>query len=390
VSGDRGTPAARTEAGNQPPSQPPPGLSLGRPFGIPVFITPSSIGLAILIMIGFAPTVRERLPDVGGLLYVVTATFAILLLASVLLHELAHSVVAKLFGLPVRRIVLQLLGGASELEREPETPWREFAVAVVGPLVSLLLGIGAAIGYQVTDPETMEGLIIAAFAGSNILVGLFNLLPGLPLDGGRVLRAIVWAITRRPNVGTIAAAWGGRVVALGVIVSPFVLAQIQNRQVDLVNVLWVALLASFIWTAASASLAQQRLRERLPALQARSLTRRAIPVTGDLPLSEALRRAKEADAGGLVIVDGGGAPSGLVNEASASATPEHRRPWVSVSSVARSIEPGLVLSAELSGEDLVRAMQATPASEYLVLDQGGDIFGVLATKDVERAFAHAG
>jgi Zn-dependent protease/CBS domain-containing protein len=363
---------------------------LGRPFGIPVFITPSSIGLAILIMIGFAPTVRERLPDIGGLLYVVTASFAILLLASILLHELAHSVVAKLLGLPVRRIVLQLLGGASELEREPETPWREFAVAVAGPLVSLLLGIGAAIGYWATEPDTMEGLIIGAFAVSNILVGLFNLLPGLPLDGGRVLRAIVWAITRRPNVGTIAAAWGGRAVALAVIVSPFVLAQIQNRQIDLVNVLWAALLASFIWTAATASLAQQRLRERLPSLRARSLARRAFPVTGDLPLSEALRRAREAGAGGLVIVDGGGAPSGLVNEASVSATPEHRRPWVFVSSVARSIEPGLVLSAELSGEDLVRAMQATPASEYLVVEQGGDIFGVLATKDVERAFAHAG
>src|SRR5262245_46545636 len=190
-------------------------------------------------MIGFAPTVRDRLPDAGGgVLYVVTASFAILLLASVLLHELAHSVVAKLFGLPVRRIVLQLLGGASELEREPETPWREFAVAVVGPLVSLFLGVGAAIAYRATDPDTTAGLIIVAFAGSNILVGLFNLLPGLPLDGGRVLRALVWAVTHRPNVGTIAAAWGGRVVALLVIVLPFVLAQIDNRPVDLVNVLW--------------------------------------------------------------------------------------------------------------------------------------------------------
>lgn len=339
-------------------------------------------------MIGFAPTVQDRLPGVDGWLYVVTGTFAVMLIGSVLLHELAHSVVAKQFGLPVRRIVLQLLGGASELEREPETPWREFAVAVVGPLVSLALGAVAVVAYQGVQPDSVLGLLVAAFAVSNLLIGVFNLLPGLPLDGGRVLRAAVWALTRKPNVGTVAAAWGGRVVALIVIILPFVFARLQNTSVQVIDVLWAALIASFIWTASTASLTHQRLRERLPSLRARALTRRAIPVTGDLPLSEALRRAREAGAGGLVIVDGGGSPSGLVNEASVGATPEHRRPWVSVASVARSLEPGLVLSAELVGEDLVRAMRTTPASEYLVIDRAGDIFGVLATKDVEHAFAH--
>ncbi len=377
------------QASGEPSAPSRPGLSLGRPFGVPVFITPSTIGLALLIMIGATDFVESRLPNVGDWSYAVTAGFAILLIGSVLIHELAHSVVAIRFGLPVRRIVLQLLGGASELEREPQTPLREFAVAVVGPLASIVIGIAGAVLYQVVDPNSVAGVLIFAVTWTNLVVGVFNLLPGLPLDGGRIVRAAVWAITRQPGTGTVAAAWGGRAVALLVLASPFILARLEDRSVDLIDLLWTALIASFIWTASTASLTHQRLRARLPSLRVRALTRRAIPVTADVPLSEALRRAREAEAGGLVVVDGGGAPSGLVNEASVSATPEHRRPWVSVASVARSLEPGLVLSAELVGEDLVRAMHATPASEYLVVDQRGDIYGVLATKDVERAFAQA-
>lgn len=358
-----------------------------------MFVAPSSLGLALLIMLVFAPAVQDRLPELGAWAYVVTACFAVLLIGSVLLHELAHSIVATRFGLPVRRIVLQLLGGASELEREPETPWREFAVAVVGPLLSLVLGglaavAGAAIYPDVGEPSVLS-LLVIAFAGANIIVGLFNLLPGLPLDGGRALRAVVWGISGSPRTGTIAAGWGGRVVAALVLFLPYIYAGATGHQPDLVNVVWTALIAAFIWMAATAALQQQRLRDRMPLLQVRTLTRRAIPVAADLPVSEALRQARDAGARGLVVVDSGGSATGIVNESSVTALPEHRRPWVTVATVARSIEPGLILTADLAGEDLVRRMQRTPASEYLVVENGGDIYGVLATADVERAFATA-
>lgn len=369
-----------------------PGLLLGRPFGIPVFVAPSTLGLALLLMIVFLPTVRDTAPDLGtGFVYLVAASFAVLLIGSVLLHELAHSVVAKHFGLPVRRIVLQLLGGVSELEREPETPGREFLVAVVGPLASLGLGGLGYLAYQAIDPDldSLVGLVIGAFALLNAIVGVFNLLPGLPLDGGRVMRALVWRITGKPSTGTIAAAWSGRIVAILVVALPWLLAGFAGRSPDIISVVWAALIASFIWMAASSTIQHQRIKDRLPGLRVRSLTRRAVPVAADLPLSEALRRAHEQGAQGIVVVDSMGTATGLVNEASVSATPEHRRPWVVVSSVARSIEPGLRISAELAGEELVRVMQATPASEYLVVEENGDIYGVLATTDVERAFATA-
>lgn len=361
---------------------------MGRPFGIPVFLAPSSLGLALLIMLIFVPTVEDRRPELSGLWpYVVTASFAVLLIGSVLLHELAHSVVAKWFGLPVRRIVLQLLGGASELEREPDAPGREFLIAVVGPLVSIVLGLAGLGLYQAIDPNSLTGLVVGAFAGSNILVGLFNLLPGLPLDGGRVMRALVWGITGRQSTGTIAAGWSGRIVAIMVLLLPYGLSAIDGTGPGLITILWSALIASFIWIAASASIQHQRIKDRLPSINARALARRAIPVTADLPVSEALRRAQEAGARGLVVVDSAGAATGLVNEASVIAMPEQRRPWVAVATVARSMEPGLVINAGLVGEDLVRAIQATPASEYLVVEDGGAIYGVLSTADIERKFA---
>ena len=109
----------------------------------------------------------------------------------------------------------------------------------------------------------------------------------------------------------------------------------------------------------------------------------------NLPLSEAVRRAQDEQAGSIVVLDATGHTSGVVNEAAVQATPEDRRPWLPVSAVSRTVEPGLSLSADLAGEDLIRAMQRTPASEYILLDEEGRLFGVLVTEDVDRAFSAA-
>ena len=107
----------------------------------------------------------------------------------------------------------------------------------------------------------------------------------------------------------------------------------------------------------------------------------------DLPLAEAVRRAQEDAAGSIVVLDALGAPAAIVNEAAVLATPEERRPWLPVSAVARTVEPGITLSADIAGEPLIMAMQRSPASEYLLLDPDGSVYGVLVTDDVDRAFA---
>jgi Zn-dependent protease/CBS domain-containing protein len=376
---------------------------MGRILGVPVYVTPSWAVVALLITVMFAPNVRYDIPEIGGGRFAVSFAYAVLLYGSVLVHELGHAVTAMRFGMPVKRITLQLLGGVTEMGGQARTPRREFAIAAAGPVLSIGLGIGAwaAIhalggdpggltgGSAAADPNDSVNLRIAlelldALMYANIVVGIFNLLPGLPLDGGVMLRSTLWAVTGRNNTATIAAGWVGRGLAVLVFFVPLIIDSWGDRKAQPFSVVWGALLAGFIWVGATAAMRGAQIREKLPALAVRGLTRRAIPVDSDLPLGEALRRATEAGAYGLVVVDSSGRPVGLVNEASVSATPESRRPWVAVATLSRRLEPGMVLDAGLSGEDLLRRLEAFPATEYLVVESDGAIFGVLSTADVRR------
>ncbi|MFF0093885.1 site-2 protease family protein [Streptomyces canus] len=385
---------------NPPPPSPQPrgGLLMGRPFGVPVYVAPSWFLVAALITWVFGGQLDRVLPELGAARYLVSLFFAVAFYASVLVHELAHTVAALRFKLPVRRIQLQFFGGVSEIEKEAETPGREFVLAFVGPLLSLILAGLFYLAMQPVEPGTVPGVLLAGLMVSNLIVAAFNLLPGLPLDGGRMLRAVVWKITGKPMSGTIAAAWVGRALAVCVLIGLPLLTQSgalgssaeDNVGMDTVmDALLAAILAAIIWTGAGNSLRMARLREHLPDLRARTLTRRAVPVETDTPLSEALRRANAAGARALVVVDAEGTPLSLVREAAIVGVPEHRRPWVAVSGLAQDLTDGMRVSAELAGEDLLDALRATPATEYLVVEQTGEIYGVLSAADVERAFVKA-
>ncbi|MEV8552057.1 site-2 protease family protein [Streptomyces glaucescens] len=382
------------------PHRPEPGggLLMGRPFGVPVYVAPSWFLVAILITWVFGGQLDRVLPELGAARYLVSLFFAVAFYASVLVHELAHTIAALRFKLPVRRIQLQFFGGVSEIEKEAETPGREFVLAFVGPLLSLVLAGVFYLAMLAVEPGTVPGVLLAGLMISNLIVAVFNLLPGLPLDGGRMLRAVVWKITGKPMSGTIAAAWIGRALAVSVLIGLPLLTQSgvlgsdaeDNVGMDTVlDALLAAILAAIIWTGAGNSLRVARLREHLPELRARALTRRAVPVRADTPLSEALRRANDAGARALVVVDTEGTPVALVREAAIVGVPEHRRPWVAVSGLAQELTDGMRVSAELAGEDLLEALRAHPATEYLVVEETGEIYGVLSAADVERAFVRA-
>lgn len=394
--------------GGKPPGRKPPrpadpggGILMGRPFGVPVYVAPSWFLVAALITWVFGGQIDRILPGLGGARYLVSLFFAVAFYASVLVHELAHTVAALRFKLPVRRIQLQFFGGVSEIEKESDTPGREFVLAFVGPLLSLVLAGLFYLGMLTVDADTVPGVLLAGLMVSNLIVAVFNLLPGLPLDGGRMLRAVVWKITGKPMSGTVAAAWVGRALAVVVLVGLIGLplfthgGSFSSAAGDIggletvTDALIAAILAAIIWTGAGNSLRMARLREHLPELQARTLTRRAVPVEPQTPLSEALRRANEAGARALVVVDGQGDPTGLVREAAIVGVPQHRRPWVAVSGLSQDLTDDMRVPAELAGEALLDRLRAAPATEYLVVEETGEIYGVLSTADVERAFVAA-
>ena len=359
---------------------------MAKPFGIPVYISPYWLIFAAVLVVIYATSVESASIAKTSDQYIVATAFVLLLYVSVLVHELAHCVVARGFGLPVRRVLLYPLGGYSEIEKEPQTPAREALISGAGPAISLVL---AAVGYElakVVSTGLPHDLIEQVFV-ANLIVGIFNLLPGLPLDGGRIFRAGVWKITGKPLTATIAAAWAGRVLAIALVGLALYGQQRSGGTFINLSWLWILVIAGFMWLQSTQAIKAAKIRARLPAVSARRLARRAIPVAASMPLAEAVRRAQAAGARALVVVDHESTPTAIVSEAAVQATPEERRPWIEVGSLARTLEPGMELSADLSGFELLQAVQQHPTTEYLLTEPSGQIYGVLAAADLDIAFA---
>jgi Zn-dependent protease len=281
------------------------GIPLGRIFGIKITIDWSWFLIFLLVVWNLTFAFGQYHPDWGlGMNLVVAISAAILFFASVLVHEFAHSLVAKAQGMPVRRITLFLFGGVSNIEREPPSPRAEFLFTIVGPISSFVLGIiflllgnaiaGVGVGVAETDPQaflTQLGPLatVLLWLGSiNIILAIFNLIPGFPLDGGRVLRSILWAVTGNLYHATRWASWVGQAVAwifiiagiamiFGVPVPPFG-AGLQG--------LWLAFIGWFLNMAASQSYQQLVIQDMLEGVSVARLARLDAPsVRPDMTVS---------------------------------------------------------------------------------------------------------
>lgn len=369
------------------------GMRIGSVAGIPVYVSAMWFLVALLTVVVYGGVVQQTLPSLSGAMpYLVAALFAVLLFGSVFLHELAHALVSKAFGLHVYAMSLWMLGGVTETEAESKRPGVDFLIAFVGPVVNLVIGAAAVAGSMVTAPETVARVLLYQLAISNLLVGVFNLLPGLPLDGGTMLKALVWGVTASKYWGTVVAGWIGRVVAVCIVL--FTLFGAQSGALGIsAGLLLTLAIAWFLWNGATQSLRFAKVSRRFGALHAGRMALPATLVAADLPLAEALRQNVELNGmdgqpPSVVVVDSDGRPEGVVSQEAVAATPADRRPWVPVTAAARTLHPGLVLPADLAGEDVVRAVQENPATEYVVVDAGGGrVVGVLpaaAIADVLR------
>jgi Zn-dependent protease len=202
--------------------------------------------------------VTQAAPDLSGVLaWIVSAVGALVLFASVLAHELAHSFMALRNGLSIRKITLFIFGGVAHMESEPARPGVEFKMAVAGPLASIVIAVvlGFVRFVVLKDFEIGPAVVVLEYATyANALLACFNLIPGYPLDGGRVLRAALWKLTGDFSKATIVAATIGRVIGLGI---AFV-GSMLSVALDSVSFLWLVLVGSFLERLAFLSVQRAR------------------------------------------------------------------------------------------------------------------------------------
>src|SRR2546428_8916703 len=233
---------------------------------------------------------------------------AVMLFVSVLLHELGHSLVAQRLGMPVPRITLFIFGGVSQIAAEPSSAGAEFAMAVVGPLVSLAL---AAVFWGLEPLVVFSSPLLALtkyLAYLNLVLGVFNLVPGFPLDGGRVLRAIIWRFTGQYQRATAIAAATGRFCGFFLIFLGFW----QVLGGNLLNGLWIAFIGWFLESAAGSLLQQEGLESLIGERRGAGAMKRDFPrVSGDLTVQELVDKYVLPAGARFFVGDGTGGPAGL-------------------------------------------------------------------------------
>jgi len=205
--------------------------------------------------------------------WVAASATSIVFFGSILAHELSHSIVANRLGIPVKRITLFVFGGVSHLESDSRTPREEFLIAIAGPATSFLVAALLGALWLLLSP-TREAAALAAgyLAIANAAIGIFNLIPGFPLDGGRVLRAILWGVTNGVLPATRIASWVGTIVAYGLMVLG-IAVMVLTREV--LSGVWFIFIGWFLRNAAEASYQQVLMRHLLSSVPARSLLDRS-------------------------------------------------------------------------------------------------------------------
>ncbi len=289
--------------------------------GIPVNVDSSWIWIAVLAVYTlYGWFDGTGLGTQGALAYAVLG--AALFFFSVFLHELAHAVTARISGIAVEGITLVFFGGFTAARSEQKGAGPSFAISALGPVTSLVIGAALWVAASIVDPNTAGGpgptepiaAIMLVVARINVALAIFNVLPGLPLDGGRMLQAAVWGITRDRDKGTRVASYGGMAVGVAL----FGLAILRVTRDDLFGAVWLGLIGSFIFQGARA--AQQRIvldRRLVDATVADAMDPPPTAVPADLTLSAALDRFLRGREDEAVPVVHDGVVIGMVSFASA-------------------------------------------------------------------------
>lgn len=364
-------------------------IRAGSILGIPFYLHPSWFLILALVTFSYGSGIGTQFPQLTGIIPWALGFFAALLLfTSVLLHELGHSVVARSQGIPVRSITLFLFGGLANLEDESRTPAESFWVAVAGPLVSLtLFGIFFTISATtgITGPLAA---IIDLLASINLILAVFNMLPGLPLDGGNVVKAVVWKFTDNLYKGV---AWAGRAgqvfgglaVAWGAL--PFVLYG------SFANV-WFLIIGWFLITNAGRAVQTARLQERLSQLTAEDALLPDGPVVSeDITVREFIDQQLVSAQGNwerFWVVDSSGHLSGLIRPEDLQRTDRDQWDSVLLGQIVQPYDEKGAIEPSRSLLDVTKLLEKRNITEIPVM-QNHVLLGLLRKSSIQQLLRRA-
>lgn len=357
------------------------GMRIGTFVGVPVYIGWTWVLLAAFITWTSGQSYARVYPELGAMGYAIGLAVAVGLLVSVLVHEAAHALSARAFGLKVRRIVADLMGGHTAFEGRT-TPWSQGITGVAGPTANLLLaGVLYAVGLALPEGVTSAALLRLGFI--NVLLAVFNLLPGLPLDGGQVLMAAVWRLTGSPHTASVVAGWSGRVVAVLVVAVLVGLPLALGASPDLLLLVLALVVAGFLWAGASQSIAVGRARQRIRATPLEQVMRPVALVPAGAPISSWWAGDQQVY---VTTEPGDGHPNGIVRADAVAAVPQDAR--ASVPATAVSVAAPAHWVYEFDGQptlEQVFGVMAQGNKEVLLVVAGSQVQGIVFRADALRA-----
>ncbi|HEY8471152.1 MAG TPA: site-2 protease family protein [Natronosporangium sp.] len=367
-------------------------LSLGRWFGVPVGANAGV--LVILVLVGFGLGVwhfPELHPDRPAWSYLLAgAAAALLLVGSVLVHELSHAIVAKANGIEVERIVLWLFGGVAHLRGEPRTPGADFAVAAVGPATSLALGGGfgvATAGWLAVVGNDLTAATLGYLAGINVLLALFNLIPAAPLDGGRVLRAALWWQTGDRAQAAIFAARAGRIFGFVLIVGGLA----GTLLLSWFGGLWLALIGWFLVNAALGEEQQVVVGRQLRGVRVRDVMSpppvTASPAAGVADFIDQVVLRERFST--YPLVDPAGRLSGLVTLDRIRRVPVDDRATTTLRDIATPPAEVPTATPDEPLADLLPRLSQGTDGRAVVVDGDQRVVAVVSPRDIARVVALA-
>ncbi|HWC22395.1 MAG TPA: site-2 protease family protein [Flexivirga sp.] len=365
-----------------------PGWQLGTLRGVPVYIGRTWPIIAVVVIATFGPQVADAYPDLGAGAYIVAFIYTLLLLLSVVAHEAAHALVGQWRGYHVRRIVADLWGGHTAYDTDDSSPMSSALVAVVGPLANAVLALAGWLAlHAVADDREVARLLIGAVVFTNGFVAIFNLLPGMPLDGGFILDAVVWRLTGSRSAGLLVAGWCGRVVAVGFVGWTVVRPLVRGETPQTFYVLWSVLIAGFLWVGAGNAIARARAGRLFARVRVRDVLRPAA-IAPDTALAAQLPQATD-----VVVVDQRGVPWGVIAPAELQRAAGPGLQEVRAAALARVQPAGWVAevpSVDVDVTALVRAAQDVGgAIQELLVVVDGQPAGLVAIQALGDALAAA-